>query len=242
MRWHRYKCKNCQEIKFLMYILASRAHFCHLLGLSQVGHSPRGTSGSGGTLDWGLMWSGSQSTCHPNTPLTPLTSPKQPFTPCRSSQYLLMPYTTSDPWVPRVPTSPPIQPLHPLHLLKPPDIPNSSLHPLGGPQFPLMPYIPSGPWVSRVPASPPIHTWHPITPHDLPKMAPTPLATPIMAPNTLHPLVCYCLQFSIDHLYVNLVIMIQVGSIFQIPLCIVLVTGWINKHLFHMLHQMMHIQ
>ena len=32
------------------------------------------------------------------------------------------------------------------------------------------------------------------------------------------------LQFSIDHLHVTLVIMIQLGSIFQIPLCIIHVT------------------
>ena len=37
-------------------------------------------------------------------------------------------------------------------------------------------------------------------------------------------LICYCLQFSFDHLYVTLVIMIQLGSIFQIPLCIIHVT------------------
>ena len=58
-----------------MYIIACRAHFYHLLGLGQVGHSPRGTSGSAGTLDWGPIRSGSQSTCHPNTPLTPSIPP-----------------------------------------------------------------------------------------------------------------------------------------------------------------------
>ena len=44
MRWHRYKCENCHKIKFQMYIMACRAHFCHLLGLGQVGHCPRGMS------------------------------------------------------------------------------------------------------------------------------------------------------------------------------------------------------
>ena len=47
-----------------MYITGCRAHLCHLPGLGQVGHFPRGASGSAGTLDWGPMWSGSQSTCH----------------------------------------------------------------------------------------------------------------------------------------------------------------------------------
>ena len=90
-----------------MYIIACRAHFCHLLGLGQVGHSlretsgsdrtlnrgpcclgevghsPRGTSGSAGTLDWGPMWSDSQSTCHLQCTPTPLMSPTPqcPYTP-----------------------------------------------------------------------------------------------------------------------------------------------------------------
>ena len=36
-----------------MYIITCRPHFCHLLGLGQVGHSPRETSGSDGTLNRG---------------------------------------------------------------------------------------------------------------------------------------------------------------------------------------------
>ena len=47
-----------------MYITGSRAHFCHLPGLGQVGHSPSTTSGSAGTLDWAPIWLGSWSTCH----------------------------------------------------------------------------------------------------------------------------------------------------------------------------------
>ena len=43
-----------------------------LPGLGEVVNSPRGTSGSAGTLDWGPMWLGSQSTCHPQCPLAPL--------------------------------------------------------------------------------------------------------------------------------------------------------------------------
>ena len=102
-----------------MYTIACRAHSCHLLGLSQVGHSPReingsdgtlkrgplpglgeighsprGTSGSAGTLDWGPMWSDSQSTCHPQFPLTPprshMPAPIHPFTP-QTPYHPLMP-------------------------------------------------------------------------------------------------------------------------------------------------------
>ena len=38
-------------------------NLCHFPGLGQVGHSPRGTSGSAGILDWGPMWLGPQC-CH----------------------------------------------------------------------------------------------------------------------------------------------------------------------------------
>ena len=48
-----------------MYITGCRAHFYYLPGLGQVGHTQKETSGSAGTLDWGPMWSGSKSTCHP---------------------------------------------------------------------------------------------------------------------------------------------------------------------------------
>ena len=47
-----------------MYITGCRAHLCYLPGLGEVGHSPRGTSGSTGTLNWVPMWSDSKSTCH----------------------------------------------------------------------------------------------------------------------------------------------------------------------------------
>ena len=77
-----------------MYIIACRAHFCHFLGLGQVGDSPKGTSGSAGTLDWDPMWLGFLSTCHPNTPLTPpdapITATNTP-TPPRSPQCPLTP-------------------------------------------------------------------------------------------------------------------------------------------------------
>ena len=111
-----------------MYIIACRAHFCHLLGLGQVGHSPREISGSDGTLDWGPMQSGSQFTCHPNAPLTPYT-PNSPYTP-RSQCPLMLPI----PIWPRVP----ILPVSPHKPLTPP---NGPLHPLR-PPMPLMPPIP----------------------------------------------------------------------------------------------------
>ena len=118
MRWHRYKCENCHKTLFQMYIIACRA-ICHLLGLGQVGHSPRGTSGSAGTLDWGPMWSGSQSTFHPQyTSDTP--------TPTRSPQYPLMPIPLLTPeyleslLAPNTSLTPPMFPKWPLHPLEPP--------------------------------------------------------------------------------------------------------------------------
>ena len=57
-----------------MYIIACRANFCHLLGLGQVGHSPRGTSGSAGT------WTGAQCGWAPSQLATPYT-PDTPYTP-----------------------------------------------------------------------------------------------------------------------------------------------------------------
>ena len=80
-----------------MYIIACRAHFCHLLGLGQVGHSPRKTSGNDGTLNRGPClalvrkvtpqgepvgllgpWTGAQCGQAPSplvTPNAPLTAP-----------------------------------------------------------------------------------------------------------------------------------------------------------------------
>ena len=156
--------KTVMKYSFQMYIIACRAHFCHLLGLGQVGHSPRGTSGSAGTLDWGPMWSGSQSTCHPNTPLTPpipLIPPKWPPTSTRSPNApdapipLLAPkyleslsapqYTPDTPYTPDAPDTPKMAPTS-----------------LGAPNAPWCPHTPSGPWVPRVPLSPQ-YTQHPYT-------------------------------------------------------------------------------
>ena len=113
-----------------MYIISCRAHFCHLLGLGQVGHSPRETSGSDGTLDWGPMWSGSQSTC-PNTPLHPLTAPYTPRRPPMPS------YVTYILLAPEYLHSLPA----PIHHLMPPNGPNTPYTP-EEPQCPLMPPIP----------------------------------------------------------------------------------------------------
>ena len=114
-----------------MYIIACRAHFCHLPGRGEVGHSPRGTSGSAWSLDWGPMWFGSQSTCHPNASLTPPTLPTIPWCP-------YTPYPLLAPWIPtplppQVPPTthyPPASPWHPLHPLLTPWCPYTPWHPL----------------------------------------------------------------------------------------------------------------
>ena len=87
-----------------------------LPGLDEVGHCPGGTSGSAGTLDWGPMWLGSQSTCHPNGPLTPPTCPWHP---------LQASYTPTGSW-PLHSLPAPMYPWHPLHpCLIPPTPPTS---------------------------------------------------------------------------------------------------------------------
>ena len=53
-----------------MFIKSCIAHLCHLPGLDQVGHSPQGTSGSAGPLNWGPMWSGPQFSLHQIFPYT----------------------------------------------------------------------------------------------------------------------------------------------------------------------------
>ena len=153
-----------------MYIITCRAHFCHLRGLDQVGHSQRGTSGSARTLDWDPMWSGSQSTCPPQ---------------CTPD----IPYTPDTPWHPYTPYRPPIpllalDHLHSLPALQctsdTPYIPESPLMPPDTPYqlpCPWCPYTPAGPWGHTFPASPPMHPdtsytsdssltlpWHPTLP------------------------------------------------------------------------------
>ena len=91
--------------------------------LCEVGHSPRGTSGGAGTLDWGPMWSDSQSTCHLQcTPYTPDGSPMPPW----------HPYTLRSAQCPLIPPIPLLAPEH--------------LHSLPDPQCTLdTPYTPDGP-------------------------------------------------------------------------------------------------
>ena len=113
-----------------MYIRTCRAHFCHLphCRSGQVGHSPRETSGSAETLNWGPMWLGSQSTCEPPTPTLPagLNAPNVPYTPAGPNV----------PWHP-LPPAVPSEPLTPNPLLAlSPYTPNVSYTP-AGPQHPL---------------------------------------------------------------------------------------------------------
>ena len=145
-----------------MYIIVCRAHFCHLLGLGQVCHSPRGTSGSAGTLDWGPMWLGSQSTCHP-----------------QCIPHTLHPLTPIHPWLPWCPPNGPntpmspqcpfchLYPFWPLSTYTPcqpqytPDTPWCSLMAPTSPKSPQMPPIPllAPKYLHSLKA--PIHPWHP---------------------------------------------------------------------------------
>ena len=145
-----------------MYIIGCRAHFCHLPGLDLVGHSPEGTSGSAGTLDWDPMWSGSQSTCHPYAPCHPCHPPMP-----------LMPYTPSGPKCPWHPN--PCWPWAPTPLPAP-----MPLTPLPASQFPLTP--PTSLLASWVPI-PPTGPWHPLMPlHPASSNVPIP-TKPLMPPD-----------------------------------------------------------
>ena len=124
-----------------------------LPGLGEVGHFPRGTSESAGTLDLGPMWFGSQSTCHPNTPTLPDTLNSHLYH-LGTSQWHYATYTPSGSWVPTLTTSPKYTP----------DTPNSSQHPLHPLGDPLCHLYSFWPWVPTLPASPPLHIWHPYTP------------------------------------------------------------------------------
>ena len=139
-----------------MYIIACRAHFFHLPGLGQVGHSPRGTSGSAGTLDWSPMWSGSHFTCHPQFPNTP--TPLILLHPC------WLPMPPDDPLSPYTPTRPltPLLAPTPLHSFQSPDTPT-----LLPPNVPWNHYTPWYPWASYTPCKPP-DTLHPCHPSNVP--------------------------------------------------------------------------
>ena len=95
-----------------------------LPGLGEVGHSPRGTIGSAGTLDLGPMWLGSKPTCHPMHPYTldaPNTSytpykplypcwPLSTYSPCQPPMYPDTPYTPNTLLMPPTPPTGPFSP------------------------------------------------------------------------------------------------------------------------------------
>ena len=135
-------------------------------GLGEVGHSPKGTSGSAGVLDWGPMWSGFQSTCHLQCTLHPQWPPMPPDIPTPQCSpwchlYPCWPLSTYTPCQP---------PMHPFHPYTPwwPNAPNAPWHPLGAPSAPN---TPAGPWAPPHPASPNT-PWH----LDTPWWTPMPLA------------------------------------------------------------------
>ena len=131
MRWHRYKCENSQNIVQNVYN-SLQSSFLSLAWPWPGRSLSQGTSGSAGTLDWGPIWLGFQSTCHPHTPLispTPLM-PQHPH-PLGTPNAPWCPYTPSSPQVPTVPASPQYT-LTPL----PPDTPWC---PQNGPYIPRCP-------------------------------------------------------------------------------------------------------
>ena len=136
-----------------MYIIACRAHFCHLLGLGQVGHSPRGTSGTAGTLDWGPMWSGSQSACHSQCSLTPPRSLQMPPYATYTISGLSTYTSCQPPMHPDTPT-PPDTPLMAQCSLTP-------LHPLGVPNAHLCCLYSIWPQSTYTPCQAPIHPQNP---------------------------------------------------------------------------------
>ena len=155
-------------------------------GLGEVGHSPRGTSRSAETLDWGPMWSGSQFIFHPNAPTPPtgtLMPPWCPYIPT-SPLYFLMPPIPTD-----APTSPwTTQPLHSL------PVPSTPLTPLLAPTLPDAPDTPPSPYTPM-----PLHLCLPLSPY-APYQAPNASLTPLHpwwlpdAPIPYQPPIsCWCL-------------------------------------------------
>ena len=170
-----------------------------LPSLAEVSHSPRGTSGSAGTLDWGPMWLHFQSTCNPNAPLTPLHSLTPP-TAC---------YTLGDPQCPLMLPIPLLAPEY-LHSLPAPILPLHPLMapiattPLGYPNAPFCYLYPFWPLSTYTPWQPPIHPWHSLHPWfpQCPHWVPTPPRSPqmpFMLPISL--LVVNCHHFATDHLH-----------------------------------------
>ena len=160
-----------------MYIIACRAHFCHLLGLGQVGHSPRETSGMMGPWTEVQCGQASSPLATPMHPWHPLHTPNSPLTPPRSPQCPLMPpipllapeYLHSlpapiHPWHPNAPYTPRNPHVPCCHLYsfwptstyipcQPPIHPWPPM-PLEAPCAPYATNTPSGPWVPTLPASP----------------------------------------------------------------------------------------
>ena len=149
-----------------MYIIACRTHFCHLSGLGQVlpkgnqwewwgpgqgplpglgevGHSPRGTSGSDGTLDWAQC---GQAPSPPTTPMppTPHANPKCCLHPCQPQ----CPYTPVSPQCP-TPLLAPMPLIHPNTLMAP-----EPLHSLSAPMHPWHPLQPCWPPMPLIPLHP----------------------------------------------------------------------------------------
>ena len=161
--------------------------------------------------------------CHPNTPETlqpmiPL-SPLHPIPPLQSPDTPTLPAGSNAPYTLLLP------PWHHLHHCHPnaPETPTPNDTPET--HCPWAPYTPWHPYTPCWPMIPPIPeqksscqewyycrwAWHVSN-----------LWGRLLFCH-MH-IMCYCLQFSIDHLHVSLVIMIELGSIFQIPLCIICVT------------------
>ena len=162
---------------------------------------------SGRSLPKGNQWECWDPGLGPNVARLPvhLPSPMPPYTP-----YTLPPLMPLHPAGPECPQ----WSSEPLHALPAPD----TLHPLLAPchPTPLTPQCPLTPPIPKLKSSCQewyncMWAWHVIS-----------LWVRLLFCHMY--LICYCLQFSIDHLHVTLVIMIQIGSIFQIPLCIIFVT------------------
>ena len=137
-----------------------------LLCLGEVGHSPRGTSGSAGTLDWAKCGWAPSPPATPNAPLTPptpldtLMPPMAPWHP-RSTQCPLCHLYPFWPLSTYTPCQPPIQPdtsCTPDTPLMPPDTPT----PPRSPNAPLCHLYPIWPQSTYTPCQPLIHSQHPL--------------------------------------------------------------------------------
>ena len=125
-----------------MYIIAYRTHFCLLLGLGKVGHPPRETSGSDGTLNRGPCLALVRLVTPQEEPvgvLGPWTesqcgwAPSPPAAPCPLKPLL----APNAPLRPPLPYKPSIPPNAPVPLLSP-----RPLHSLQGPNAALRPLYP----------------------------------------------------------------------------------------------------